>query len=148
MKKQALAFFTMFSLILMLSIYYITLPKEVNTTKKSESVISTLDDDSKKSKETTKENNDQVISNPEASDDEKDEAISENEQLKENAKKEKEYQKVVKALGYENSVEIKEKTIYVSVSGEKEDDKIARSIMKALYEKTNNAYFIEISFKS
>ena len=147
MKKQALAFFTMFSLILMLSIYYITLPKEVSTTKKSESVISSLNEDSKKSKETTKENNDQVISDPDSSEKDKTEAISENEQLKENAKKEEEIKSSVKALGYENTVEIKDKTLYISVLNEKADDKIARSIMKTLYEKTNNAFFIEVSFK-
>lgn len=88
MKKQALAFFTMFSLILMLSIYYITLPKEVNTSKKSESVIASLDKEKKESKETATDSNNQVISDPESSENDKSEAISENEQLKENIKKE------------------------------------------------------------
>lgn len=147
MKKQALAFFTMFSLILMLSIYYITLPKEVNTSKKSESVIASLDKEKKESKETATDSNNQVISDPESSENDKNEAISENEQLKENAKKEEEYKTCVKELGYESSVEIKDKTIYVSVKEEEESDEIARSIMKALYEKSQNAYFIEINFK-
>lgn len=147
MKKQALAFFTMFSLILMLSIYYITLPKEVNTSKKSESVIASLDKEKKESKETATDSNNQVISDPESSENDKSEAISENEQLKENIKKEGEYKNYIKELGYDSSVEIKDKTIYVSVKEEKESDEIARSIMKALYEKSQNAYFIEIHFK-
>lgn len=148
MKKQAIAFFTMFSLILMLSIYYITLPNETAKVSKNDvSVISDLDDKSENSKQNEEEKNNDVISDPDADEESKNEAILKNEALKESKELESSYHKIITDMGYENSVEIKEKTIYVSVKGE-QDDSIASSIMKALYKESENKYFIEVSFNS
>lgn len=143
MKKQAFAFFTMFSLILMLSVYYITLPEE-NNLKKSEKVIKSLDKEN--NDETTSMINDEIISNPNTSSEDKSKAISENEQIKYDNDKEKEYSNLIKDAGYNNSIEIKEKTIYVSVKDVKQEDKIVREIMKLLYDCFGDKYFIEISF--
>lgn len=143
MKKQAFAFFTMFSLILMLSVYYITLPEE-NNLKKSEKVIKSLDEEN--NDETTSMINDEIISNPNTSSEDKSKAISENEQIKYDNDKEIEYSNLITDAGYNNSVEIKEKTIYVSIKDIKQEDKIVREIMKLLYDSFGDKYFIEISF--
>lgn len=148
MKKQAIAFFTMFSLILMLSIYYITLPKETAKTSKTDvSVISTLDEEKESNTQEEKEKNDDVISDPDTDEDSKNEAILKNETLKENEELQKSYSKMISDMGYENSVEIKEKTVYITVSGE-QDDTVASTIMKTLYKEIGNKYFIEVSFNS
>lgn len=148
MKKQAIAFFTMFSLILMLSIYYITLPKDTAKTSKTDvSVISTLDEEKESNTQEEKEKNDDVISDPDTDEDSKNEAILKNETLKENEDLQKSYSKMISDMGYENSVEIKEKTVYITVSGE-QDDTVASTIMKTLYKEIGNKYFIEVSFNS
>lgn len=148
MKKQAIAFFTMFSLILMLSIYYITLPKDTAKTSKTDvSVISTLDEEKESNTQEEKEKNDDVISDPDTDEDSKNEAILKNETLKENEELQKSYSKMISDMGYENSVEIKEKTVYITVSGE-QDDTVASTIMKTLYKEIGNKYFIEVSFNS
>lgn len=148
MKKQAIAFFTMFSLILMLSIYYITLPKDTAKTSKTDvSVISTLDEEKESNTQEEKEKNDDVISDPDTDEDSKNEAILKNETLKENEELQKSYSKMISDMGYENSVEIKEKTVYITVSGE-QDDSVASTIMKTLYKEIGNKYFIEVSFNS
>lgn len=148
MKKQAIAFFTMFSLILMLSIYYITLPKDTAKTSKTDvSVISTLDEEKESNTQEEKEKNDDVISDPDTDEDSKNEAILKNETLKENEELQKSYSKMISDMGYENSVEIKEKTVYITVLGE-QDDSVASTIMKTLYKEIGNKYFIEVSFNS
>lgn len=148
MKKQAIAFFTMFSLILMLSIYYITLPKDTAKTSKTDvSVISSLDEEKESNTQEEKEKNDDVISDPDTDEDSKNEAILKNETLKENEELQKSYSKMISDMGYENSVEIKEKTVYITVSGE-QDDSVASTIMKTLYKEIGNKYFIEVSFNS
>lgn len=148
MKKQAIAFFTMFSLILMLSIYYITLPKETTKTSKNDvSVISSLDEEKENNKQEEKDKNDEVISDPDTDEESKNEAILKNETLKENEELQKSYSKMISDLGYENSVEIKEKTVYITIMNEP-DDSIASNIMKTLYKEIGSKYFIEVSFNS
>ncbi|NBK97292.1 MAG: hypothetical protein EOM50_04640 [Erysipelotrichia bacterium] len=148
MKKQAIAFFTMFSLILMLSIYYITLPKETTKVVKEDvSVIADLEQESENNKEEEEEKNNDVISDPDADEESKNEAILKNETLKENEKLANTYKQTISDMGYENSVEIKEKTIYVTLQGE-QNEKIASKVMKTLYKACENKYFIEVSFNS
>lgn len=148
MRKEALAFFTMFSLILMLSIYYITLPKENKTTVQYESVISSIEENKEANKNDKISANEEVISNPNASIDEIEQAITENEELKNNIQTEKEINNYIREIGHENSVEIKENTIFITVLNEKEDDNIAISIMKYIYSKFGNKYLIEVSFST
>lgn len=148
MKKQAIAFFTMFSLILMLSIYYITLPNETaNTKHKDAPVIADLSKDSDANKKAEKESNDDIISDPNVDENTKNEAIIKNETLKESEQLETTLQTKLKELGHDTSIEVKEKTIYVSVNA-KEEQSIAASIMKEVYKEVGNKYFIEVSFNS
>lgn len=148
MRKQALAFFTMFSLILMLSIYYITLPKESNTTKQYESVISSLDETKDENREDKLITNENIIADANTSIRDKEDAIIENEQIKENIKKEEEISKKITTLGYENSVEINEQTIKISILNKKESDDIAISVMQEVYKSVGKTYLIEVSFTS
>lgn len=148
MRKQALAFFTMFSLILMLSIYYITLPKESNTTKQYESVISSLDETKDENREDKLIINENIIADANTNIRDKEDAIIENEQIKENIKKEEEISQKITTLGYENSVEINEQTIKISILNKKESDDIAISVMQEVYKSVGKTYLIEVSFMS
>lgn len=148
MRKQALAFFTMFSLILMLSIYYITLPKESNTTKQYESVISSLDETKDENREDKLITNENIIADANTNIRDKEDAIIENEQIKENIKKEEEISQKITTLGYENSVEINEQTIKISILNKKESDDIAISVMQEVYKLVGKTYLIEVSFMS
>jgi len=148
MRKQALAFFTMFSLILMLSIYYITLPKESNTTKQYESVISSLDETKDENREDKLITNENIIADANTNIRDKEDAIIENEQIKENIKKEEEISQKITTLGYENSVEINEQTIKISILNKKENDDIAISVMQEVYKSVGKTYLIEVSFTS
>lgn len=148
MRKQALAFFTMFSLILMLSIYYITLPKESNTTKQYESVISSLDETKDENREDKLITNENIIADANTNIRDKEDAIIENEQIKENIKKEEEISQKITTLGYENSVEINEQTIKISILNKKESDDIAISVMQEVYKSVGKTYLIEVSFMS
>lgn len=147
MKTQALAFFTMLSLILMLSIYYITIPKETTTTMKEESVISTIEEDKNNKKTQNIENNESVLSDANASMEEKENAIIENEKVKDTIKLEKALSEKVLEKGYKNEIEIIENTMYVSLFMEN-DTKIASTVMKLLYKEVQNKYLIEIRFLS
>lgn len=148
MRKQALVFFTMFSLILMLSIYYVTLPQDAKVDKEEVSVVKEIDESKNKTKDAQKKKNNEIISDPNISTDEKNQAIKENEEIDEKDKLEKEYAQSIQALGYENTVEIKDKTIYITILNQNQDDEIASTIMKNIYAKVNSAFFIEVSFNS
>ncbi len=148
MKKQAIAFFTMFSLLLMLAIYYITLPEEsANSSVNDISVISEISENTQEGKEEEMEKNDEIISDPDSNEEEKNEAILKNETLKANRTIETDIQKKLQEMGYETNVEIKEKTIYVTIAKEK-DEEIAKAVMKAVYEEIQDKYFIEVGFNS
>lgn len=147
MRKQALAFFTMLSLILMLSIYYITMPKETNTNIQEQTVIANIENESETKKAETTSKNNEILSNKDASIEEKEQAIIENEKVKETQNIEKKIESLIAEEGYESSVEIKEKTIHVAIKHEK-DDKVASKIMKLIYQNLNYMYFIEITFVS
>lgn len=148
MRKQALVFFTMFSIILMLSIYYVTLPQDKIDNKKEESVLHELDESKENTKDSEKKKNNEIISDPNSDSEDKNNAIKENEELKNTEKLENEYSNDIKTLGYENSVEIKDKTIYITILNQSEDGSIAQDIMKSIYSKVNSAFFIEVSFNS
>ena len=147
MKTQALAFFTMLSLILMLSIYYITIPKETTTTMKEESVISTIEEDKNNKKTQNMEDNESVLSDANASIEEKENAIIENEKVKDTIKLEETLSEKVFEKGYKNEIEIIENTIHVSLFMEN-DSNIASTVMKLLYKEVQNKYLIEIQFLS
>ena len=145
MQKQALAFFTMFSLILMLSIYYITLPKEHKTALTQESVIASIEEEIDESKETNISKNNEIVSHPDSTTEEKEEAIKENEQLKQQKQMEEDLKSNIEKLGFKSDIEIKDQTIYVYVH-EKENDDHASAILKNIYKTMGNSYFIEVSF--
>ena len=172
MNKQALAFLTMFSLILMLSVYYVTLPNDnmsvMTQDGKAQSEAMMEEENKEENKENTKEteekNTDEVLALQEEIEKKEDEEIHKQETIvskdntssedKQNAvakmesiKDAKELQKkIVEALKQQNiksAVEITDKNCIINVFNMEN----AKKAMNAAYSITKDAYFIEVVFK-
>ena len=161
MQKQALAFLTMFSLVLMLSVYYVTLPNEQvevmkveeQSPKKDETKVSESNDEQdlqKKinekiekelhthSKELTKDTNKNGS---------KEEAIKQMDQAKNKQKTQDMIRTRLHDLGIDSSVEIVEEVCSVTVFKQKETKQLAYKVIKEVYAMIHNQYRIELIFK-
>lgn len=176
MNKQALAFLTMFSLILMLSVYYVTLPNDnmsvMTQDGKAQSEAMMEEENKEENKENTKEteekNTDEVLALQEEIEKKEDEEIHKQETIvskdntssedKQNAvakmesiKDAKELQKkIVEALKQQNiksTVEITDKNCIINVFNMENNMENAKKAMNAAYSITKDAYFIEVVFK-
>ena len=176
MNKQALAFLTMFSLILMLSVYYVTLPNDnmsvMTQDGKAQSEAMMEKENKEEHKENTKEthekNTDEVLALQEEIEKKEDEEIHKQETIvskdntssedKQNAvakmesiKDAKELQKkIVEALKQQNiksAVEITDKNCIINVFNMENNMENAKKAMNAAYSITKDAYFIEVVFK-
>ncbi|BBK61744.1 stage III sporulation protein AH [Amedibacterium intestinale] len=176
MNKQALAFLTMFSLILMLSVYYVTLPNDnmsvMTQDGKAQSEAMMEEENKEENKENTKEteekNTDEVLALQEEIEKKEDEEIHKQETIvskdntssedKQNAvakmesiKDAKELQKkIVEALKQQNiksAVEITDKNCIINVFNMENNMENAKKAMNAAYSITKDAYFIEVVFK-
>ncbi len=163
MNKQALAFLTLFSLILMLSVYYVTLPNDVSTvmseetqerdTNDTESL--TEDEDNSKLQDTIAQKiNEQlnaasaVMADANSSEEEKQNALTQIEQLE---KIKEEQQKVVDQLeeeGFEAAVEISEGTCRITLYDCEENNENVNKAMKCAYRVVNQNYLLEVTFKT
>ncbi len=164
MNKQALAFLTMFSLILMLSVYYVTLPSDTTTVMKETDV--TKESAKVKEKNTSKVNEaDQLqekinekkdeemnkqsshVADKKKNEDEKKDALEQIDALSEEKKLQ---QKIIDELAKDHikcAVEIKETTCIITVFEQKDDAKLANKIMQKANKITNQKYFLEVAFK-
>lgn len=169
MNKQALAFLTMFSLILMLSVYYVTLPNDnMSVMTQDGKAQSEAMMEEENTKETEEKNTDEVLALQEEIEKKEDEEIHKQETIvskdntssedKQNAvakmesiKDAKELQKkIVEALKQQNiksAVEITDKNCIINVFNMENNMENAKKAMNAAYSITKDAYFIEVVFK-
>lgn len=158
MNRQAITFLSLFSLILVLSVYYVMLPpvnqenqdiavSEVEENDGSEN--KSMQDELEKKREEKIEKNEEVISSNTSTNDEVSNAL---EAIDETKAMQSEEEKVTAALneaGYENVfVEITHKTIKVTVNQKETKDDDAVNVMKLVMEKTQQKYTPEIKFVS
>ncbi len=160
MNRQALAFLTMFSLILMLSVYYVTLPYDTT------SVMSTQDgeelDDSKQNEEqvndaeklqkeiTSKQEsevkkNSDVVSDSKSSDAQKQEALETIDTLKGDQANTEALKQELEKAGFMS--ESTEGTCKISVFDSEDNEANAKKVMKIASDATENKYLIEVTFK-
>ena len=156
MNRQALAFLTMFSLILMLSVYYVTLPYDTT------SVMSTQDgeelDDSKQNEEqvndaeklqkeiTSKQEsevkkNSDVVSDSKSSDAQKQEALETIDTLKGDQANTEALKQELEKAGFMSG------TCKISVLDSEDNEANAKKVMKIASDATENKYLIEVTFK-
>ena len=163
--KQKLWFLTLFSLILVLSIYYITMPKEVFESKKENEVnkendnkvnieisdSSSLDvlrvsDDEARLKEI--EDLRIVLTNVDSSIDEKNKAYEKLKLIEQNKGKEESLEDKIKSEFNLNSyVKINNNQIKITVVESKHNYELANNIIRSIQEEYNEKMFITVKFQ-
>lgn len=165
--KKSLWFLTLFSLILVLSIYYITMPSELllttNSNKISESkkndtpTVSTeksdilvalrVESDESMSKEI--ESLKEVITNSESSIEDKNKAYDKIKELNDMRGEEEKLEEQIKsAYSLDSYVKIKENEINVTINSDKHDEKLANNIMRTIQENYNESKYITVKFQN
>ena len=175
MNKQALAFLTMFSLILMLSVYYVTLPADStsvmeeqapqsdkkadkeNTAAKTEDAQGKTEEAQEQKKDTSESAdgstklqdsiNQKKEEDTKSDDSAKKEALAAIDELKDEKSMQKSVADLLKKDGYQTAVEINGDTCIISVFEQKDDKNVAKTIMQKAQEATNHKYLMEVTFK-
>lgn len=160
--KQSLWFLTLFSLILVLSVYYITMPSELlftNNNKVEPGKPAVIVEESEILTALRVENEDQrlsamqelklILTNIEASIEEKNNAY---EQLKLldvlKGKEEKLEAKLKTEFDLNSFVKVDNNQVRVVVVSEKHDEKLANNIMRSIQEEFTEKVYISVKFQS
>lgn len=151
MRKQAITFLSLFTLILVLSIYYLLVPpieeEKTNVSTQQSSSIEIMQEELQQSHENSISENNDVIASSKSSQDEIDSALTSISKTKEIMKKEKEIIQLLKDKGYKECyVEMTEKNIKVVVNLKNGSSQDANKIIKAIREYLNHIYDIEVKF--
>lgn len=159
MKKQNIWALTLFSLILVLSVYYITLPNEYDVVNKDvakttikevdkNQVIETLKIENSENKLKREKELHEILTKEDASKEEKNNAYEELKAL--NILKSKEEELVLKIkdkFNLENYVEINDDQIKVILIKNEHDEKLASEIMDYVQESFDEKKYISIKFE-
>lgn len=153
--KQKLWFLTLFSLILVLSVYYITMPNDllkVDTTPivniENEDIVSTINelDDEEKIKEIADLR--VVLTNVNSTIEEKNNAYEKLKLIEKNKGMEEELESIIKEQYNLNSnVNIKDNQIKVTIKSKDNTYELANNIMRSIQEKFNEKMYISVKFE-
>ena len=162
--KQKMWFLTLFSLILVLSVYYITMPNELlmtssdNSNKNTESVVKTtvsetdvltamqVESDEERASLVSEYN--EIITNKETSLEEKNnayEGLKKIDELK--ATEEKLENKLKKQLNLSTFIKIDGNNVNITVKKKDHDYTIANNIMRMVQEEFENKMYISVKFQ-
>lgn len=163
--KQNLWFLTLFSLILVLSVYYITMPNDLLVNNTKETVTKKKQENKKIVKEETsslvamrvsleEERQEQMVSlqetltNESKTSDEKNNAYEQLKYLNQLQGKEETIEKQIKEkLELDSFVKIDNKNIEVVAIKEKHDSTVANNIMRLVQQNFEEKMYITVSFK-
>ena len=164
--KQKLWFLTLFSLILVLSVYYITMPSELLTTSKSTKNTTTENDTSNVSVSETDiltalqveadeeraalaaEYN-EILTNKDASTEEKNNAYDGLKQIDQIKAKEEELEKKLKdKLKLDSFIKIDSNNVSVTIKKKDHDYSLANSVMRLIQEEYENKMYVSVKFKN
>lgn len=151
MRKQAITFLSLFTLILVLSIYYLLVPpvEEEKVTVKSESssTIDVLQDELNQIHENNISSNNDIIASSKSSEKEINQALTSINETKTIMKKEKELISLLKKQGYKECyVEMNKTNIKVVVNQKNGNSQDANKIIKVIHRYLDNNYDIEVKF--
>lgn len=164
--KKNIWFLTLFSLILVLSVYYITMPNDLllsNSINSKEEIKEVSQDDLEQTEssilvalrvdaeedyleelETLKN----ILTNTESTIDEKNNAFEQMKCLNTLKSEQEELEKLLKKeLGYDSFIKIDGEQIRVVVDSDKHDNTIANSIMRLIQSKYTNKMYITVKFQ-
>lgn len=151
MNKQAFTFLTLFSLILVLSIYYIMLPPISNeeTVTNTQTTIQQLQNQLDQKREDIISKNNEIIAKESSTSDSINEALETISETKNLGEKEKSIVAKVKELGYQDAyVEIENKTIKVTVLKKDATQSDASKVIKEILNLVGDNYQVEVKFIS
>lgn len=151
MNKQAFTFLTLFSLILVLSIYYIMLPpvSQGEVAKNTETTIEQLQDQLDKKREDIISKNNEIIAKESSSSDSINEALETISETKNMSEKEKTIVAKMKELGYEEAyVEIDNQTIKMTILKKDASQSDASQVIKEVLNLVGESYQVEVKFIS
>ena len=158
MKKQNIWALTLFSLILVLSVYYITLPNEYDVIKEEakttvkevdkNQVIETLKIENNENKTKKEKELHEILTKKDASKEEKNNAYEELKALNVLKSKEEELElKIKDKFNLDNYVEINEDQIKIVLIKNEHNEKIASEIMDFVQESFEEKKYITIKFE-
>lgn len=151
MNKQAFTFLTLFSLILVLSIYYIMLPptSQQETVTNTTTTIQQLQQQLDKKREDIISKNNEIIAKESSTSDSINEALETISETKNLGEKEKSIVAKVKELGYQDAyVEIEGQTIKVTVLKKEATQSDASKVIKEILNLVGDDYQVEVKFIS
>lgn len=155
--KQKLWFLTLFSLILVLSVYYITMPSDILTTSndtdivvniKEEDVISTLREISNEERIKEMEDLKLVLTNVNSTIDEKNNAYSKLKIIEETEGKESKLEnKVKEQFKLDSFIKIDDNQVKVTIKSNKHDYELANNIIRSIQEEFKDKMYISVKFQ-
>lgn len=165
--KRSLWFLTLFSLILVLSVYYITMPSELliatnNGEKKEKTEEVSVAGEEKESAELVASRVEseekmldriaelkKILTDSKATTEEKNKAFEELQNLNKNKSKEEKIEKSIEEeLNLKTFVSIENNSILVVVDSEKHDNQLANSIMRCVQKNFDTQMEISVKFKN
>ena len=165
MNKQNLWFLTLFSLILILSVYYITMPSDVltsvnkmnnkNTTTKSKKVsvtqsdyLTVLEVEKDEERQALAAEYNEVLTNKKSTEEEKNnayEGLKEIDEIK--TKEESIIKKIKEKMNLKSYVKIDNNNVNVVISKKDHDYSLANEVMRLVQEEFENRVYVSVKFK-
>ena len=162
--KQKLWFLTLFSLILVLSVYYITMPSELLTTAKTtniktndekevsitkEDILTNLQVEKDEERQDLAAEYNEVLTNKDASLDEKNNAYNGLKELDDiKSKEEMIKKKIKKNLKLDSFIKIDSNSINVTIKKKDHDYSLANDVMRLIQEEYKNKMYISVKFQN
>lgn len=159
-KKQSLWFLTLFSLVLVMGVYYVTMPTDVIVNKQEETKVTptvkvveneyltALKEEYEEERKQQKQKLEAILNSSKSTTDEKNNAYLNIKQLTITKEEEENLQKQIKKeFELDSLVKIKESIIEVVVIKEKHDIKLANEIMRFIQKQYDTKKTISIEFK-
>ncbi len=152
--KQKLWFLTLFSLILVLSVYYITMPNDllkvdnIPVDIKEEDIVSTINEltDEEKIKEMADLR--VVLTNVNSTIEEKNNAYEKLKLIEKNRGMEEELEHIIKEqYNLDSNVNLKDNQIKVTIKSKDNTYELANNIMRSIQEKFNEKMYISVKFE-
>lgn len=161
--KKNIWFLTLFSLILVLSVYYITMPNDLLNTKEIEedktvsvqeedisdsSILVALKVDDEESYEEELQTIKEVLTSKESTTEEKNNAFEKMKSINNIRSEQEELESLIKEKhGYESFVKIDGNQIRVVIEAKEHDVKLANQIMRLIQSKYTNKMYITVKFQ-
>ena len=160
--KQGLWFLTLFSIILVLTVYYVAMPSNTlatlkeNTTKREDAVINVEESDALAALrvekdtevETTMNELQQILLNEKSTLDEKNQAYEKMKNITTNKGKEEEIENIIRdEFSYQSFVKINNDTISITISNKTHDVDIANKIIRKVMSMYSEKMYVTVKFQ-